>query len=76
MTLLQAAVSALLYQALTAGTHAEYVATKEVYLCRLPSTVNFEQAGAIPCVAHTAWMVSTWHGTATATELHHVRQIH
>lgn len=37
------------------GTYAEYVATEENLLAKIPDNISFEEAASIPLVALTAW---------------------
>lgn len=43
--------------ALSAGTYAEHVSTKEAYLAHQPSALSFEEAGGVPLAALTAYQV-------------------
>ena len=45
-------------QCVRAGTYAEYICVNEDQLARMPDSMSFEDAAALPLVTLTAWQVS------------------
>lgn len=41
------------------GTYAEYICVDEEVLCRMPDSMSFQDAAALPLVTLTAWQVVT-----------------
>ncbi|KAL3143625.1 hypothetical protein ABBQ38_002422 [Trebouxia sp. C0009 RCD-2024] len=43
------------YPSVTHGTYAEYICVDEEVLCRMPDSMSFQDAAALPLVTLTAW---------------------